>query len=128
MVFFCFEGVEFAVSIYSFGFEEEVFEAGVGCTYQGLLVVFVLDPDWLHPHFLGFLLPGQDGQPFLLVGLEVVGRPAFAQHHVDDVGLIFCNSDFGLLGGLEVGLVQVWDALVLGGLIVKALVHLVDGW
>ena len=45
MVFFCFKGVEFAVGVYSFGFEEEVFEAGVGCAYQGLLVVFVLDPD-----------------------------------------------------------------------------------
>ena len=77
---------------------------------------------------MGFLLPGQNGQPFLLVGLEVVGRSAFTQHDIEDVCLIFCNSDFSLLGGLEVGLVQVRDALVLGRLVVEALVHLVDGW
>ena len=57
-----------------------------------------------------------------------MGWPTFAQHNIEDVCLIFCNSDFGLLGSLEVGLVQVRDALVLGRLVVEALVHLVDGW
>ena len=76
---------------------------------------------------MSFLLPAQNRQPFLLVGFDVMGRLAFAQHDIHSIGLIFSHSDFGLLGGLEMGLVQIRYALVFDGLVIEAFVHLVDG-
>jgi len=100
MVPFSFKCIEFAVSVYPLGLEDQVFKAGIGSADQSFLVVLILDPGRLNPHLLSLLLPRQNWQPFLLIGFKVVNGLPLAEHSFDHIGIILPYSHPALLGGL----------------------------
>ena len=53
---------------------------------------------------------------------------AILQYKIDKVGLILGNSDFVLLCGFILCLVDVGNALVVIGLLIESLEDLVNGW